>query len=114
MRKKDSLAPLEQVEWVRIENECWQIEALYEAMLQSVEAAGSGAVRATLHGKMAIAELADTVTSRMVRISGGSGYHRASPVGWAFEDVRALGFLRPPWVLAYDNLLQRTIAGLDS
>ena len=26
--------------------------------------------------------------------------------GAAFEDVRALGFLRPPWVLAYDQVFQ--------
>jgi len=27
--------------------------------------------------------------------------------------VRALGFLRPPWVLAYDQLLERTWERLD-
>lgn len=114
MKKKDSLAPLEQVEWTRIENEAWQIDQLYESMLRVVEEHNSGAVLATLHAKTAIAELAESVTNRMVRISGGSGFSRSSPVGWAFEDVRALGFLRPPWVLAFDTILQRTIDSLGS
>jgi hypothetical protein len=33
-----------------------------------------------------------------------SGVRTASPFASWFEDVRALGFLRPPWGLAYDNL----------
>ena len=41
---------------------------------------------------------------RLCRIMGGSTYGRGSPYGIWFEDVRALGFLRPPWVLAFDNL----------
>ena len=114
LRKKDRLAPLEQVEWVRIENECWQVRQLYEAMLRAVEMGAKDAVTQTLHAKTAISELAESVTGRMVRVSGGSGFHRSSPVGWAFEDVRALGFLRPPWVFAYDTLLQRTIAELGA
>ena len=77
-------------------------------MLRAVEAKGSGAVLETLHAKTAIAELAESVTARICRIIGGGSFHRSSPFGWAFEDVRALGFLRPPWVLAYDSLLQRT------
>jgi hypothetical protein len=35
---------------------------------------------------------------------GGSTFRRDSPYGFYFEDVRALGFLRPPWVLAFDQL----------
>ena len=42
---------------------------------------------------------------RVVRIMGGGTYARHSPFGFWFEDVRALGFLRPPWTLAYDALI---------
>ena len=38
------------------------------------------------------------------RVLGGGTYGRGSPFGAWFEDVRALGFLRPPWGLAYDRL----------
>ena len=69
---------------------------------------GSGAGLDTLHAKNAIAELAESMTQRLCRVIGGGSFHRASPFGAAFEDVRALGFLRPPWGLAYDQLWQRT------
>jgi hypothetical protein len=35
---------------------------------------------------------------------GGGTFARQSPYGFWFEDVRALGFLRPPWGLAFDTL----------
>ena len=34
-----------------------------------------------------------------------AGFAQHSPFGHWFEDVRALGFLRPPWGLAYDALI---------
>jgi hypothetical protein len=107
-RRRETLRPFEEVEWARVENEAWLIDQAYEGMLRAVEAKGSEAVLEALHAKTAIAELAESVTSRICRVVGGGTYHRASPFGAAFEDVRALGFLRPPWVLAYDSILSRT------
>jgi alkylation response protein AidB-like acyl-CoA dehydrogenase len=106
-RRKDQLRPYEQVEWARVENEAWLVEQAYEGMLRAVEAKGSGAVLDGLQAKTAIAELAESITNRICRIIGGGAFHRASPFGAAFEDVRALGFLRPPWVLAFDSILNR-------
>jgi hypothetical protein len=37
-------------------------------------------------------------------VLGGGAYTRHSPFAHWFEDVRALGFLRPPWGFAYDRL----------
>jgi alkylation response protein AidB-like acyl-CoA dehydrogenase len=110
-RRKDELRPYEQVEWVRVENEAWLIDQAYEGMLRAVESKGSGAVLEALHGKTAISELAESITSRLCRIVGGGTFHRSSPFGAAFEDVRALGFLRPPWVLAYDSIFERSWEG---
>ena len=109
-RRKAELHAYEQVEWARVENEAWLIEQAYEGMLRAIEARGSGAVLEALHAKTAIAELAESVTNRICRIIGGGSFHRSSHFGAAFEDVRALGFLRPPWVLAYDQILERTFA----
>ena len=39
---------------------------------------------------------------------GGGTYSRASPFGCWAQDVQALGFLRPPWGLAFDALLETT------
>jgi alkylation response protein AidB-like acyl-CoA dehydrogenase len=108
-RRRDSLRPYEAVEWARVENEAWLIEQAYEGMLRAVEAKGSAAVLDALHAKTAISELAESVTSRICRVVGGGSFHRASPFGAAFEDVRALGFLRPPWVLAFDQIIDRSL-----
>ena len=105
-RKRSSLRPYELVEWARAENEAWLIEQALEGMLRAVEARGSDALLETLRGKTAIAELAESVMARICKVIGGATFGRSSPFGFWYEDVRALGFLRPPWGLAFDNLAQ--------
>jgi hypothetical protein len=60
--------------------------------------------RDVLMGKESVAELAESCLLRLCRVLGGGTFSRRSPFGHWFEDVRALGFLRPPWSLAYDTL----------
>ena len=74
-------------------------------MLRAVE---SKAVpnRDVLMGKESVAELAESCLLRICRVLGGGTFSRRSPFGHWFEDVRALGFLRPPWALAYDALIK--------
>lgn len=105
-KRQTSLRAYEQAEWARVEMEGWLIQQTYEAMLRAVEQKGALARRDGLLGKTAIAELAETALGRVCRVLGGGTYARHSPFGFWFEDVRALGFLRPPWVLAYDQLFQ--------
>jgi hypothetical protein len=57
-----------------------------------------------VQAKTAIAELAESVLHRICKVIGGGTFSRSSPFGYWCEDVRALGFLRPPWGLAYDQL----------
>lgn len=102
-RRSSALRPYEQVEWSRAEMECWLIGQAYEGMLRAVEAEG-GTPLAVRCGKIAIAELAETLLGRLSRVLGGGTYSRYSPFSYWFEDVRALGFLRPPWGLAFDAL----------
>jgi alkylation response protein AidB-like acyl-CoA dehydrogenase len=92
MRRKDSLAPYETVEWVRVENEAWLMDQAYQGMLSAIERKGSGAALDALQAKTAISELAESVTQRLCRIAGGGS------------------FLRPPWVLAYDQLIARVLS----
>jgi hypothetical protein len=61
-------------------------------------------LRSALRGKAAIAELAESVLSRVCKVVGGGAYNRTSSFAFWYEDVRALGFLRPPWGLAFDQL----------
>jgi len=56
------------------------------------------------------AQLAESCLLRLCRVLGGGTYSRRSPFGNWFEDVRALGFLRPLWALAYDGLFADSFA----
>jgi alkylation response protein AidB-like acyl-CoA dehydrogenase len=110
--RQASLRAYDQVEWVRIEMETWLIQQAYEGMLTAVEEQRTGAGREALKGKTAIAELAESVLQRICRIAGGGSFARHSPFGFWYEDVRALGYLRPPWSLAYGNLIKSAFDGL--
>ena len=97
------LRPYEQLEWTRAESEAWLAEQAYEGMLRAVETK-SFPHRDVLMGKETVAGLAESCLLRICRVIGGGTFARHSPFGNWFEDVRALGFLRPPWGLAYDAL----------
>ncbi len=108
--KEASMRPYERVEWARAEMEHWLIQQAFEGMLRSVESAPEGSTPlGVVQGKTAIAELAETAMARVCRISGGGTFHRRSPLGNWYEDVRALGFLRPPWGLAYDRMIEGSL-----
>jgi hypothetical protein len=99
-----SLRSYEQVEWSRAELEGWLIVQAYEGMLRAMEHEPSPML-SVLRGKTAVAELAESMLARICKVIGGGVYARQSPFGFWYEDVRALGFLRPPWGLAFDRLL---------
>jgi alkylation response protein AidB-like acyl-CoA dehydrogenase len=105
VKRRESLRPYEAVEWARIEQDAWLIDQAYEGQLRAIEKAGSAALLEGLQAKTAIAELAEALTGRICKVVGGGSFNRSSHFGAAFEDVRALGFLRPPWGLAYDQML---------
>jgi alkylation response protein AidB-like acyl-CoA dehydrogenase len=107
-QRRASLRPYEQVEWARAELDGWLIQQAYEGMLRAVEANAADAALASVMGKVAIAELAESVLTRLCRVVGGGTYARSSPFGCWAQDVRALGFLRPPWGLAFDLLIEPT------
>ncbi|OLD59118.1 MAG: hypothetical protein AUI83_03445 [Armatimonadetes bacterium 13_1_40CM_3_65_7] len=105
--KRTTLRAYEQVEWAQANVEAWLIAQAYEGMLRAMERESG---RGTLEGKTAIADLAESLTSRLCKIVGGGTFGRGSPFGHFAEDVRALGFLRPPWGLAYDRLFESSWA----
>lgn len=105
--KADSLRAFEQVEWSRAELDHWLAVQAYEGALRAVESGDpQRSLHATLRAKEAIAELAEASLHRLTRVIGGGTFSRRSPFASWFEDVRALGFLRPPWGLAYDSLFR--------
>jgi alkylation response protein AidB-like acyl-CoA dehydrogenase len=102
--RADSMRPYEQVEWVNAEQDAWLMRQAYEGMLRAVETQ-SQPLPVVLLGKTAAARLAEDCLRRLARIMGGGTFARHSPFGFWYEDVRALGYLRPPWGLAYDALI---------
>jgi alkylation response protein AidB-like acyl-CoA dehydrogenase len=108
--KSDQLRAYEQVEWARAEQDYWLAVQAYEGGLRAVE---SGDAAVGLHGalraKQAVADLAEQSLLRVTRVLGGGTFSRRSPFAHWFEDVRALGFLRPPWGLATDNLFATSL-----
>jgi alkylation response protein AidB-like acyl-CoA dehydrogenase len=103
--KAGSLRPYEQVEWTRAELGHWTAVQAFEGALRAVESGDHlRAVHAALRAKQGIAEIAEETLARLARVIGGGTFSRRSPFSAWFEDVRALGFLRPPWGLAYDSL----------
>ena len=103
--KAGTLRSYEQVEWTRAELDHWLAVQAYEGALRAVESGdGARALHAAIRAKEAVAELAESSLTRLTRVIGGGTFSRRSPFASWFEDVRALGFLRPPWGLAYDNL----------
>jgi alkylation response protein AidB-like acyl-CoA dehydrogenase len=103
--KADQLRAFEQVEWARAESEHWLAVQAYEGAQRAIDAAHpTVALHDALRAKESVAELAERVLLRLTRVIGGGTFSRRSPFAHWFEDVRALGFLRPPWGLAYDSL----------
>jgi alkylation response protein AidB-like acyl-CoA dehydrogenase len=107
--RAEALRPYEQVEWARVDLEAWAAEQAYEGALRAIEA-GDNARLASLRAKTVAAEMAESCLQRLCRVLGGGTFARRSPFGHWFEDVRALGFLRPPWGLAFDGLIAETLA----
>jgi alkylation response protein AidB-like acyl-CoA dehydrogenase len=104
------LRSLEQVEWTRAVCDHWLAVQAYEGSVRAMEVGDSNALFAALCAKQEVAELAEATLGRLARVIGGGAFSRRSPFAHWYEDVRALGFLRPPWGLAYDNLFAMSFA----
>jgi alkylation response protein AidB-like acyl-CoA dehydrogenase len=103
------LKAYEQVTWVEVTNSAWLAEQAYEGALRAIEN-GSGGLLAASRAKATIATLAERCLADLGRVLGGASYARDAPFGQWAEDVRALGFLRPPWGLAFEQLLKLDLA----
>jgi alkylation response protein AidB-like acyl-CoA dehydrogenase len=101
--RPEDFRAFEKIEWATAHREAALIYQCYEAALVAIERTGYARHEAAL-AKANIAVLAESVMTRLCRIAGGGAYARHSPLGFWFEDVRAAGFLRPPWAIAYDSL----------
>lgn len=112
--RADSLRPYEQVEWTRAERDHWLAVQAWEGAVRAVEQADLPvAIHAALRAKQSIADLAEDTMRRLTRVLGGGTLSARAPFAHWFEDVRALGFLRPPWAFA-DDILFATSFDVES
>lgn len=103
--RHQDLRAYERVEWVAAERRHWLASQALEGAIAAVERSDSeDAFRAALLAKQSVAELGEDIVRGIGRVLGGSTLSLSSPFSHWFEDVRALGFLRPPWALAHDHL----------
>ena len=103
--KRETLRAFEQVEWTRADLDHWLAQQAYEGALRAIATGDRAAgLRAGLRAKTAVAEAGEQALRRIAQVLGGGTFARRSPISSWFEDIRALGFLRPPWGLAYDGL----------
>jgi alkylation response protein AidB-like acyl-CoA dehydrogenase len=110
-----ALRSYEQVEWARADLDAWTAVQAYEGALRAIESMPVAESRlVALRAKTVVAELAESCLLRLCRVLGGGTFSRRSPFGNWFEDVRALGFLRPPWGLAYDGLIAGTTSSTNN
>ena len=103
--KEEGMRAFEKTEWVRCQNELWLAEQSYEGALRAIEAGEDAAHITAVRCKITCAELIETALSRMSKVVGGASYSKAMPLAQWTQDVKALGFLRPPLPLAYDQLM---------
>ena len=108
--RADALRAYERVEWTKAEQDHWLAVQAHEGALRALESGDAvGAAHAALRAKQSIAELAEQTLLRLGRVLGGGTFSQRSPFSHWLEDVRALGFLRPPWGLANDALFASSL-----
>jgi alkylation response protein AidB-like acyl-CoA dehydrogenase len=105
-RRGPALVDYERVEWSTAEVEYWLIEQAYDGLVRAIEDPSRNRGPDVLRGKTGIANLAESALQRICRVIGARSYSRTSPYGFWYEDVRALGFLRPSWRVAYLDLFE--------
>ncbi len=99
LKKNTSIRAYEKVEFIKVEQDYWLINKAYDGLIQEIKAGSANTVQLA---KASMADLSESILTRICRIIGGSTLSRNSPFGFWCQDVKALGFLRPPWALAYD------------
>ena len=82
----------------------WRCRRSKARFARSIAHGAAAGLHAGLRAKTVVAEAAERGAAPYRAGLGGGTFSRRSPVAAWFEDVRALGFLRPPWGLAYDGL----------
>ena len=107
-KRAQGLSAFERSAWISALNQIWLAQQAFEGMARSLEIGDAGID--VLHGKLAIADLAETALNGLSHAVGGASLSQSSPFGQWMQDVRALGYLRPPRALTYTRIFDTLMA----
>lgn len=103
-KRAERLSAFEQSSWIEAEMQIWLAQQAFEGMSRSLGTERAGLD--VLHGKLAIADLSEKALGCLSHALGGSSLSKSSPFGQWMQDVRALGYLRPPRALSHTRIFQ--------
>ena len=103
-KRAERLSAFEQSSWIEAEMQIWLAQQAFEGMSRSIGTERAGLD--VLHGKLAIADLSEKALGCLSHALGGSSLSKSSPFGQWMQDVRALGYLRPPRALSHARIFQ--------
>ncbi|MFT6434421.1 MAG: alkylation response protein AidB-like acyl-CoA dehydrogenase [Candidatus Azotimanducaceae bacterium] len=104
--KMQNMRSFERIEWNRCRNEIWLAQQAFEGATREAEASSAIAGQAAIRCKITVSELLESALTRMSVVVGGASFSKGMPLAQWNQDVRALGFLRPPLPFAHDILFQ--------
>lgn len=100
-----ALRSYEDVAWTQAQIDRWMLTQAQHGVVRALASnPPTEAIVAANKAKMGMAALAESILSGVSRAVGGGAFSASSPYASWYEDVRALGYLRPPWALAFDQL----------
>ena len=100
--KLQSMRAYERVEWNRCRNEIWLAQQAFDGAVREAEATGESAGEAAIRCKITVSELLESALTKMSIVVGGASFAKGMPLAQWNQDIRALGFLRPPLPFAHD------------
>jgi len=103
-KRASQLSAFEQSSWVDASMQIWLAQKAFEGMSNSLGADHAGLE--VLYGKLAIADLSEKALAHLSHALGGSSLSKSSPFGQWMQDVRALGYLRPPRALSRGRMFE--------
>lgn len=100
--KLQNMRAYERIEWNRCRNEIWLAQQAFDGAVRAAEASGVSAGEAAIRCKITVSELLESALTKMSIVVGGASFAKGMPLAQWNQDVRALGFLRPPLPFAHD------------
>ncbi len=107
-RRAAKLSAFEQSSWIEAQMQIWLAQQAYAGMSRALGTDLAG--MQVLQGKLAIADLSEKALACLSHALGAASLSRSNPFGQWMQDVRALGYLRPPRALSHARILESLTA----